>query len=55
MHTEGEPCTAPREEKSSEWRRPILRKLPIKASNGVGPGNEGQGHGKGGSGPTPHS
>jgi hypothetical protein len=40
-----------------QWRRPVLRKLAISATEGgkPGPGNEGAGHGKGDASYQPHS
>jgi hypothetical protein len=36
-----------------EWRRPVLRKLPIAATANKVIGNEGQGQGKGDNAPIP--
>jgi hypothetical protein len=36
-----------------EWRRPVLRKLPIAATANKVVGNEGQGQGKGDNAPIP--
>jgi hypothetical protein len=36
-----------RENPQKEWRRPVLRKLPISATANKGQGNEGLGVGKG--------
>jgi hypothetical protein len=40
-----------------QWRRPVLRKLAISATEGgkPGPGNEGGGQGKGDASAVPHS
>ena len=40
-----------REASPKAWRRPMLRKLPIAATSGTGPLNQGGGEGKGGVGP----
>ena len=36
-----------------EWRRPVLRKLPVAATANKFKGNEGQGQGKGDNAPIP--
>jgi hypothetical protein len=47
MHAEVEKNSRSTDSSQKEWRRPVLRKLPIAATANKISGNEGQGQGKG--------